>query len=108
MKKILVSTVIVLLLVGVLVSVTSASQAQKQLLFKGSLQAVENNEVDWPTIYVHGSGSGNATLLGKFSVHYDGVVHNDTAGVGTATLAAHLVAAALPQLRDDGRLREVA
>jgi hypothetical protein len=60
---------------------------------KGSLQAVENDVVDWPTIYVHGSGSGNATLLGKFTVHYDGVVHNDAAGVGTATLAAHLVAA---------------
>lgn len=93
MKKILVSTVIALLLVGVLVSMAFASQAQKQLLLKGSLQAVENNEVDWPTIYVHGSGSGNATQLGKFTVQYNGIVHNDENGVGTGTLTAQFVAA---------------
>jgi len=89
----LVSTVIALLLAGVLVSITFASPAQKQLLFEGSLQSVENNEVDWPTIYVHGSGSGNATQLGKFTVRYEGTVHNDENGVGTAALTAHFVAA---------------
>jgi len=93
MKKILVSTIIALLLVGVLVSVISAAQAQKQLLFRGSLHAVENNEVDWPTIYVNGTGSGNATQLGKFSVDYEGTVHNDENGVGTGALTAHFRAA---------------
>jgi uncharacterized alpha/beta hydrolase family protein len=93
MKKILVSTIIALFLVGVLMSSASASQEQKLLLFKGSLQAVENDEVDWPTIYVHGIGSGNATQLGQFTVQYDGVIHNDENGVGTGALTAHFVAA---------------
>jgi len=95
MKKILVSTVIALLLLTVLASSGYAAPAvaEKQLPLRGSLHAVENDVVDWPTIYVHGSGSGKATVLGKYTVHYDGVVHNDAAGVGTGTLAAHLVAA---------------
>lgn len=93
MKKTFVAIGIVLLLLIVVASVTFASPGQKQLPFKGSLHAVENNQVDWPTIYVHGSGSGNATILGKFSVTYEGVVHNDENGVGTASPSAHFVAA---------------
>jgi uncharacterized alpha/beta hydrolase family protein len=93
MKKMFVSIGIVLLLLIVVASVALASAGQKQMPFKGSLHAVENNEVDWPTIYVHGSGSGTATALGKFTVTYDGVVQNDENGVGTAALTAHFVAA---------------
>lgn len=93
MKKTSVSLLIALLLLIVVASVTFASPVEKQLLFKGSLHAVENNEVDWPTIYVDGSGSGNATILGKFSVTYEAVVQNDENGVGTASPSAHFVAA---------------
>ena len=93
MKKIFVSVVITLVLLTVLATIGFASRGQKQLPLKGSLQAVENNEVDWPTIYVHGSGSGNTTALGKFTVDYEGTVHNDENGVGTGTMTAHLVAA---------------
>ena len=93
MKKIVLSTGVALLLVSLLVSMAFASQGQKQLLLKGSLQSVENNEVDWPTIYVHGNGSGYATQLGKFTVRYDGVVHNDENGVGTGAQTAQFVAA---------------
>lgn len=93
MKKLLISTVIALLLLGVVASMVFASSGERQLLFKGSMQAVENNEVDWPTIYVHGSGLGNATTLGKFTVTYEAIVHNDENGVGTATVTAHFVAA---------------
>ena len=93
MKKIFVSVVITLVLLTVLATIGFASRGQKQLPLKGSLQAVENNEVDWPTIYVHGTGSGNATALGKFTVDYEGTVQNDENGVGTGTMTAHLVAA---------------
>ncbi len=95
MKKLIVCTVAALLLLTALTRIAFATPAaaEIQLPLKGSLQAVENDVVDWPTIYVHESGSGNATLLGKFTVQYDGVVHNDAAGVGTGTLTAHLVAA---------------
>ena len=93
MKKTFIATGIVLLLLIVVASVALASPGQKQLLFKGSLHAVENNEVDWPTIYVHGTGSGNVTTLGKFSITYEGVVQNDENGVGTASPSAHFVAA---------------
>ena len=95
MKKLIVSTVAALLLLTALTHITFATPAvaTRQLLFQGSLQAVENDVVVWPTIYVHGDGSGNATVLGKYTVHYDGVVHNDAAGVGTGTLTARWKAA---------------
>jgi hypothetical protein len=93
MKKTFASIFVALLLLIVLASIAFASRADKQMRFKGSFQAVENNEVDWPTIYVHGSGSGNATQLGKFTVQYEGTVHNDENGVGTGAMTAHFVAA---------------
>ena len=93
MKKMIVSVFIALMLLIIVASVAFASAGQKQLPFKGSMHAVENNEVDWPTIYVHGSGSGNATTVGKFTVTYEGIVQNDENGVGTGTLTAHFVAA---------------
>ena len=65
---------------------------QKQLLFQGSLEAVENNEVDGPIIYVHGRGSANTTELSGFTVRFEGIVHNDEDGVGTGTLIAHYAA----------------
>src|SRR5512146_2820491 len=69
MKKILVSTVVALLLVGALVSMAFASPAQKQLLFKGSWNTVENNQLDLPTILVHGNGGGSVTGLDRYMVH---------------------------------------
>lgn len=93
MKKTFVSIFIAVLLLIVVASATFASQGQQQLQFKGSLHAIENDEVDWPTIYVHATGSGNATTLGKYTATYEGVVHNDENGVGTAALTAHFIAA---------------
>ena len=93
MKKVFVSMLVALILLIAIAGVALASPGQKQLPLKGSLHAVENNEVDWPIIYVHGSGSGHATILGKFSVTYEAVVHNDENGVGTASPSAHFVTA---------------
>jgi hypothetical protein len=64
----------------------------KQFLFQGSLEAVENNEIDGPIIYVHGRGSLNTTELNNFTVRFDAIVHNDENGVGIGNLIAHYAA----------------
>ena len=52
--------------------------------FKGSFQAVETHAVQFPTLTVAGSGSGNATHLGKFTMTYDAEVSLLThVGIGT-------------------------
>ena len=45
--------------------------AHKQVPLHGSIQAVESPNVHFPTLFVHSSGSGNATHLGKFTVTHD-------------------------------------
>ena len=66
---------------------------EQQLLFQGSLEAVETNEIDGPIIYVHGRGSVNTSELNSFTVRFEGLVHNDENGVGTGILIAHYAAA---------------
>ena len=91
MKKIFASTVIALLLLTVLASIGYAAHAADvQLPFKGSLQAVETYKVDFPTLFVDGSGSGNATHLGLFTASYK-VVVDIVKGAGPAS--ARFVAA---------------
>jgi hypothetical protein len=41
-----------------------------RLLFKGTLQSNETYSTVFPTLYVTGNGSGNATQLGAFTVSY--------------------------------------
>ena len=91
MKKIFVSTVTALLLLIVLASTTFAAStaAEKQLLFKGSLQAVETHLVTFPTFSLDATGSGNATQLGVFTMSFQGQVYIPTlAGTTSATLVA--------------------
>jgi hypothetical protein len=64
----------------------------KRIFFQGSLEAVENNEVDGPIIYVHGRGSLNTTELNSFTVRFEAIVHNDENGVGIGNLIAHYAA----------------
>jgi hypothetical protein len=61
-----------------------------QVPFKGSLQAVETYEVDFPTLYVDASGSGNATHLGRYTVSYEVAVDIPT---GHGSASAQFVAA---------------
>ena len=44
---------------------------ENEVPFKGSLQAVETSVVQFPTLFVDASGSGNATHLGRFTVTYE-------------------------------------
>ena len=95
MKKLLVSTTIALLLVIVLASTTFAAPATagRELLLKGSLQAVETYELVFPQLFVDASGLGNVTLLGRYTVSYEAVVNIQPDGTGLASLTAHFVAA---------------
>jgi hypothetical protein len=65
--------------------------AQQQLPFKGTLSGVETDQFEPPnTLAVNGTGSGNATHLGLFTVEYEVTVDLAT-GAGPA--AAHFVSA---------------
>ena len=79
-KKVFVSIVTALLLVIVLASTTFAAStvSEHQLLLKGSWQAVETSQVVFPTIFVNGSGSGNATQLGLYRVSFQYQVNAPT------------------------------
>jgi hypothetical protein len=57
--------------------------------FRGSVQAVENLDVQFPVIFVDASGGGHATHLGRFTVSYEVEVTLPAgAGVGTAIFTA--------------------
>lgn len=91
MKKIFVSTVTALLLLIILASTVFAAPAaaERQLLLKGTLQAVETHVVTFPTFSMDLTGSGNATQLGLFTMSFQGEVFIPTSsGTGTGTLVA--------------------
>ena len=91
MKKRFVSTAVALLLLIVLASTTFAAPAagERQLRFKGSMQAVETHVVTFPTFTLDGNGSGNATQLGLFTMSFQGQVFIPTlTGTETATLVS--------------------
>ena len=68
----------------------AAVAAVKAVPFKGSLQAVESNDIKGTTLFVDATGSGTATHLGRFTVTYESEVDLLTlAGNGSA----HFIAA---------------
>jgi hypothetical protein len=92
MRKIFVSMMTALLLLIVLASTTFAAPAagERQLLLKGSLQATETHLVTPPTMFVEGTGSGNVTQLGLFTMSFQAEVFLQTlfAASESATLVA--------------------
>jgi hypothetical protein len=91
MKKLFLSTVTALLLLIVLAGAVFAAPAgDRELLLKGSVQDTETQQVVFPTIYVNGTGSGNATQLGLFTISYQAQLNIPTL---SATTSATLVAA---------------
>jgi hypothetical protein len=72
MKKRPMSIAIVLLSATFLSSAMFAARASAEtIVIKGSLQAVETSVVDFPTLFVDGSGWGNVTNLGQCIVRYE-------------------------------------
>jgi hypothetical protein len=64
--------------------------AQKQVPFKGTIQAHETDTPQGGTVSASGSGTGIGILLGEFSLTYELTI---TLANGTATGSAHLIAA---------------
>ena len=72
------------------VALGSPAAAENPVPFKGSVQAVETSHVQFPTLFVDASGSGNGTHLGRFAVTYEFEVDLLTiAAIGSA----HFIAA---------------
>ncbi len=71
-------------------SFAAPAAAEKQWHLRGSVQAVETNQVAFPILHVDGTGSGHATHLGRFTFTFQASVYIPASG---ATVAAHLVAA---------------
>ena len=92
MKSRLLFAVLLTVAVMMIASVAFAASPAEQVAtpFKGTIQAAETNVVQFPTLYVDATGSGNATHLGRYTVSYQAVVYIPTlAGVD----AAHFIAA---------------
>ena len=101
MKKLLVSSMTTLLLVIVLTSVTLAAPAagERQLLLKGRLQGTETY-VFFPTMFVvTGTGSGNATHLGLYTIDFGAEVDLNTLSSSTS---ATVIAASGDRLFGEG------
>ena len=92
MKKLNTKSKLVALAVLCGITIFSISAvAQQELPLKGTLTGVEIDQFEPPnTIVVNGTGSGNATHLGLFTVEYE-VTVNLATGAGPAS--AHFVSA---------------
>lgn len=91
MKKIFGSTVTAMLLLIVLASSVFAAPraSERGLLLKGSLETTETQQAVFPTLFVNGTGSGNATQLGLYTMSYEAEVTIPTlASTTSATLVA--------------------
>src|SRR5215212_1988358 len=75
-------TMAVLLLAAGTVFAATSMGGGKPIDVQGTIQELESDEVLIPTVYLHGDGSGSATGLGDFTLHFEGIVYNDAAGVG--------------------------
>ncbi len=95
MKKSFISILIALsLMILAAGAVFAASPARgSELRVDGSVQSLENDEVNYPIIYLHGNGSGSTTGLGQITYHFEGIVSNDANGVGIAVEGMHFTAA---------------
>jgi len=52
-------------------ALAGSAAVEKELPFRGSIQGVEIADVQFPKLFVDGSGSGNATHLGRFTLTYE-------------------------------------
>ena len=74
--KTLIKTVLYLQMSALCVTATFAGSAAagKEVPFRGSFQGVDIADVQFPKLFVDGSGSGNATHLGRFTLTYEAEV----------------------------------
>ena len=90
--KTIIKSLIYLQITAVLLTAALAgpAAAEQQVPFKGSVQAVESYDIQFPTMFVDTTGTGQATLLGRFTVTWEFTVNLlNGAGIGSA----HFIAA---------------
>ena len=92
MKKIVASAVIALLLLTLLMSTVFAAPAagERQLALKGQLQGAETYTFFSTMFVVEGTGSGNATQLGLYTINFQAQV--DLATLSSSTSATIIAA----------------
>ena len=67
---------------------TPVSTKTIPILFKGTLQSNESYNTRFPTMFVTATGSGEATVLGQITVHYQSKVNlSDLSQSGSVSLA---------------------
>ena len=71
--KTITKTVLYLQMTALLLTAALAGSAaaEKEVPFRGSFQGVDIADVQFPKLFVDGSGSGNATHLGRFTLAYE-------------------------------------
>ncbi len=77
-------------LVGPVAALAGSPTADQQVPFKGSVQAIEAYDLQFPTLFVAAIGTGKSTHLGRFTMAYQVEVDLLT---GAALASIHLVAA---------------
>jgi hypothetical protein len=88
MKKIL-AILVSMLLAAVLLSTAFTAQASAGVPFKGTLEAIETQTINFPYMIVNGQGSGNATHLGRYAYSFQGTVFiPELSGEMTVTFTA--------------------
>ena len=90
--KTITKTILYLQMTALLLTTALAgpAAAEKQVPFRGSIQAVETYDAQFPALFVDSSGTGKATHLGRFTVTSEFTVNlMSLAGSGNA----HFIAA---------------
>ncbi len=92
MKKSIVIVLIALVSLALIAGAAFAATNNKvkQLDIQGSFNEQENDEVNFPLIYLHGNATGTATTVGQYSYHLEGIVYNYDNGQGVAVEGAHI------------------
>lgn len=68
---------------------TPAASGATEVPMRGFYEGFETGALDFPTLYVHGSGAGNGAHLGRFTLIWNWVVDLPTlTGVGTVDFTA--------------------
>jgi hypothetical protein len=73
--KIITKTFLCLQMTALFLTAALASAVAAETPFRGSLQAVEIPTIHFPTVSLAGSGAGNASQLGNFTVIYEAEVN---------------------------------
>lgn len=74
---------------AILLTAALAASGENGRPFKGSFDAIETSQVQFPTLSVEGDAAGQATHLGRFTFSYEATVNLvNSSAIGTAEFIA--------------------